>query len=29
MAVKLMFVPIDERQNYPLCRWKLLGEKFG
>ena len=28
MADKLMYIPNDDTQNYPLCRLKLLVEKF-
>ena len=26
MAVKLMYIPIDDTQNYPFCRLKLVAE---
>ena len=29
MADKLMYIPNDDTQNYPLCRLQLVIEKFG
>ena len=28
MADKLMYIPNDDRQNYPFCRFKLVVETF-
>ena len=29
MADKLMYIPNDDTQNYPLCRLPLVVETFG
>ncbi len=29
MVDKLMYIPIDDTQNYALCRLKLIVEMFG
>ena len=28
MADELMYIPKDDKQNYPQSRWQLLVEKF-
>ena len=29
MANKLMYIPFDDKQYYPLCKLQLLVETFG